>query len=104
MSYNGHKNYETWAVSLYLDGNYTGESTYREVLALAEEHRSDAAEPERDSDDAPYTLAEALKEYIEHDVWGDDAPATLATDLLRAALSEVDWRDLAEGKLAEIAE
>ena len=27
-TYNGWKNYETWAVGMYLDGNYDGPSTY----------------------------------------------------------------------------
>lgn len=26
--YNGWSNYETWAVGMYLDGNYTGSGTY----------------------------------------------------------------------------
>lgn len=25
MSYNGHKNYETWAVGMFMDGNYDAE-------------------------------------------------------------------------------
>ncbi|HTU61307.1 MAG TPA: hypothetical protein VMF89_22785 [Polyangiales bacterium] len=98
MTYNGHTNYETWAVSLYLDGNYTGEGTYREVLELAEQHLADSRELGRDSDDADYTLAEALKDYVETDL---DISAGLAGDLVGAALSEVDWRELAKDKLAE---
>ncbi|MES2147868.1 MAG: hypothetical protein V4491_08470 [Pseudomonadota bacterium] len=31
-TYNGWKNYETWAVGMYLDGNYDGPSTYYETV------------------------------------------------------------------------
>ncbi len=32
--YNGWSTYETWATGMFLDGNYTGEGTYREVQQM----------------------------------------------------------------------
>lgn len=89
-SYQGWKNYETWAVGLYLDGNYTGEGTYREVLELA-----------RYRVGHPFALADDLREFVETDLGEFDG---LASDLLGAAMGSVDWHELAEHKLSEIAE
>jgi hypothetical protein len=100
-SYNGWTNYETWAVGMFLDGNYTGEHTYREVLALAEDHDSDARESERDPDDAVYTLANALQEWFNEQLPELDG---IASDLLGAAVSEINWTELAKSKLTEIGE
>ena len=62
MAYNGWKNYETWAVGLYLDGNYTGEGTYSDVLGIAGQIREDHGE------DAAYVLADELKSYVKEQV------------------------------------
>lgn len=93
QTYNGWKNYETWAIGLFLDGNYTGEGTYRQVLELAEEADGDA-----------YALAGSLREYVEEEVTPEGEPSGLATDLIGAALSEVDWDELASHKLEEVSE
>jgi len=92
MSYNGWKNYETWAVGMYLDGNYDGEGTYREVLALVEEVREESPEP-------VYRIADALKDLVYENV---AEPGGLAGDLIGGALSEVDWHRLAEAQLEAI--
>lgn len=89
-TYNGSPNYETWAVGMFLDGNYTGEGTYLEVLELAREH------------DEAWRLADALKSYVEESL--PDLGGSIAADLLGAAMSEVDWSELAEHKLSEVAE
>lgn len=90
QGYNGWKNYETWAVGLYLDGNYDGENTYRMVLELAS-----AASGRGD-------LADALKGFVEESL--PDLGSSLASDLLGAAVGSVDWFTLAEHKLAEVRE
>ncbi len=91
-TYSGWTNYETWVVGMFLDGNYTGEDTYLEVLGIA---RS-----------APSTgkLADELKEYLTESIWPENVPATIGSDLLKAALSEVDWHELAEQKIREVSE
>lgn len=103
QGYNGWTNYETWAVGLYLDGNYTGEGTYLDVLDIvARESRCYDLADESERSDATCAVADALKDYVDEQLGEDtdDLPNGLATDLLRAALSEVNWRELAESKLA----
>jgi hypothetical protein len=79
MAYNGWTNYETWAVALWID-NEPG--SYEERRDLARRARS------------AYDLAGSLKSWMT-----DAAPdlgATLWADLLGAALSEVNWQEIAE--------
>ncbi len=100
-AYNGWSSRETWLVGLFLDGNYDGEGTYREVLELTEAHVSDSLEAGRDRDDAVYTLAEALKDLV-CEACPPAGGASLADDLLGTAMTRVDWRELAEAKIAEV--
>lgn len=99
QTYNGWKNYETWAVGMFLDGNYTGEGTYREVLELVRDmqdlHGADSFRIE---------VADALKQFVDDHLaqTTDELPGCLATDLLRAAVDDVDWRELAAAKIAEV--
>lgn len=104
MTYNGWKNYETWAVGMYLDGNYTGEGTYRAVLGLAEEvvEGATATDVWTVAEARRFNLADALKEFVEERVRPEEGG--LAGDLIGAALSEVEWHDLADHKLAELDE
>lgn len=101
--YNGWTNYETWLVKLWLDNE---ESTYKFVRALTEIHKT------------PNELADALKEYVEENI---PSLSTLSTveaatkahpvpdsgmysDLLNAALSEVNWFEIAEAYVADFKE
>ncbi|MBA4064543.1 MAG: hypothetical protein C0501_12695 [Isosphaera sp.] len=99
--YNGWKNYETWAVSLWLD-NDAGTSEYwrdaaREVLAGAEPTSQFTR-----IEEARFSLAERLKDELEEGIPCPDAG--LYTDLLNAALGEVDWDEIAASYLEEITE
>lgn len=103
QGYNGWKNYETWAVGMYLDGNYTGEGTYREVLDLV---RARIAASDHGDDAAIHRMrvADMLKDYVEDECLPAAGASSIATDLLAGALSEVDWRELATHKIAEVNE
>ena len=94
-AYNGWTNYETWAVGMYLDGNYTGEGTYRACLQLIGGCVEDGG-----------YAADALKEWVEEEIGAEtnDLANGIASDLLGAALSEVNWRELAEHKVQEVSE
>lgn len=107
-TYNGWKNYETWAVGMYLDGNYDGEGTYREALEIT---RNAAENIDQDQVDNGFWTASQAKLYNVEDalkVWAreliEGEIEGIAADLLRGALDEVDWRELAEHKLNEVAE
>ena len=104
-TYNGWANYETWAVKLWLDNDH-GTYLYwqevaRETFDEAEDHPTlkTIARP----DNARYRLSERLKEEI-----GDQSPlvgeASLYSDLLSAAISEVNWDEIANALLEDNVE
>ena len=99
-TYNGWTNYETWAVKLWLDND---EATYNMCLGLAEDARQDPnPHPEifTGRQHASHVLADHLKAQVE-----DESPladtASLYSDLLNAAISEVDWSEIAGAYLDE---
>jgi hypothetical protein len=99
--YNGWTNYETWAVGMYLDGNYTGEGTYRAVLDLVREQMV-----QRDANQYSISdVADALQAWFDDEIYNDSHELSgIVGDLLKAALDEVEWRELAEHKIAEVSE
>jgi hypothetical protein len=100
--YQGWKNYETWAVALWLDNE---EESYDESHALARAAWDDAEPDETFSraEVARLALASSIKEWIERDN-PLEGKNTLYSDLLNAALSEVDWHEIADHYLDDIAE
>jgi hypothetical protein len=109
--YQGWTNYETWAVNLWL-GNEQGSHEYWQEQARAAWGNAQDQEPmyesQRTSDRARILLAELLKYEL-----ADDPDLTrtaglpesgMYADLLNAALSEVDWYELADALLTTAAE
>lgn len=100
--YNGWTNYETWAVKLWMDNK---EGSYRYCGGLAQDAYDNA---ETDStfsrkERAALDLADTLKaEYEEANPLGSDA--SVWADLLGAALSEVNWMEIASALLDDIEE
>lgn len=107
--YNGWANYETWAVKLWID-NEEGSYRYwrdatRRAWATARDKRPNQFMDK--AENAQNILAEQLKD--EHDSHSDHpvfkaAHGTVYSDLLNAALSEVEWREIAEALLESRAE
>lgn len=90
-NYNGWANYETWVVRLWLDNE---EPSYRYWTEVAREYRGEDREA--------YELARRLKEEIRDAVPLEEA--SLYSDLLYAALDEVDWDELAQSYLDELGQ
>lgn len=88
-TYNGWRNVETWRVQLHLAND---EQTARVVSGVARE-----IVPEDDPDES---LAGWLREYVTARVVPEPAETAgafgqFASDTLQAALSRVDWRQIA---------
>jgi hypothetical protein len=90
--YNGWTNYETWAVSLWIDNE---ESSYRYWRGEAGRYQHDI----EDQLDAVRVLATQLKQEISDNA-PTDAP-NVYSDLLTAALSDVNWAEIAENLLSQ---
>jgi hypothetical protein len=93
--YNGWSNYETWCVNLWLTNE---EGSYHECVRLAEEAFEDVKDD--DVTDAPSSLARSLESLV--DEMTPDIPTGFASDLLRSALSSVDYYEIAEAFLDEV--
>jgi hypothetical protein len=91
--YQGWQNYETWATALWIDNDY---GSYQYCCELVEQVKEEHEDNEEQTD----CLAVLLKNWIEEQNPLTDS-ASLFTDLLNSALSEVDWREIAENFLSE---
>jgi hypothetical protein len=104
--YNGWTNYETWVVNLWMD-NEEGSHDY--WLEVAQEVSNDLETPTNSMtrmDEAIYILADKLKDY--HEEAKDEIlersgmEASVWADLLGAALSAANWREIAEHLLENV--
>lgn len=94
--YNGWTNYETWAVALWLDNNQASYEYCREQTREALTATWDA-ETGIYLAGALRILADQLEtEHAEANPLETEAAASVYTDLLRAALGNVDWHEVAE--------
>jgi hypothetical protein len=93
--YNGWKNYETWAVALWIDNDQGSYTTSRAIVSEAKAGAIFADTP-------TFAVANALEAWIKDDA--PDLEASLWSDLLGAALSEVSWYEIAENYLSELDE
>lgn len=101
--YNGWTNYETWAVALWLD-NERGTHDYWLEQAKEILERSEPTEHFSSEQQAMLSLSEMLKS--EHEAALPELQG-FAADLLNAAMSEVDWYEIAthfvEGAKEQVA-
>jgi hypothetical protein len=100
-NYNGWSSYESWLVALWIDNDH-GSYTYWREEAQACAPDEDDLEPSRRQQTQIQRLAERLKE--EHEQNADErlgSTPDIYTDLLRAALSEVSWYEVAKHLLSE---
>ena len=101
-TYNGWTNYETWNVKLWQDNDQGSHEYWNETArAMYEESEPDTICTK--SERARYDLAERIKEEV-----NEASPlaegASMYHDLLSAALSDVDWDEIAEAWLEDNVE
>ena len=97
--YNGWKNYETWNVKLWIDNEQRTQDFWNQ---RADEIYKEAKKSEylTKKSEAAYALSNELKEdFDENNPLADQA--STYSDLLGSALSNVDWKEIAENLLSE---
>ena len=102
-TYNGWSNYETWNVKLWID-NEQGSSEYwqenaEQIWDDSEAGESYASETRKEA--SARKLADRLKDEFEE---SKPEVTGMWADLLNAAMSEVDWYEIAENMLEEFEE
>jgi len=94
--YNGWTNYETWNVALWLDNGEMDEG-------VKEERVRQACEENEEKSDAVNDVCQWLKDYVdEMQENGQIVVVGMFADLLNAALSEVDYYEIAEHYVDEV--
>lgn len=99
-TYNGWTNYETWNVALWLDND---QGSYNHWSAQAQDCWDAATEKPgilSREERAIYDLADRLKDEVNEAA--PDLGSTCFSDLLNAALSEVDWDEIARHYMDEV--
>lgn len=93
-TYNGWRNYETWVVKLWMDNE---QPSYEYWLERVEENIKSATRHGADSNDAKQDAMNALAEELksEHEEAMPEVTGVFS-DLLTAAMGEVDWYEIAE--------
>ena len=106
-TYNGWKNYPTWAVNLWLSNE---EPLYRDTLYLTQQtvnlarhHDNIAAGIWSEEEAVRFTVADAIKAWVNDDL-APDLGATFAADLLGYALELVDWHEIADAWIESVSE
>lgn len=99
-TYNGWTNYETWAVSLWIDNTEYHHLHWREMAQTAWDQATGGKIFTR-AEQARFSLAEQLKGWVE--VLAPNLPPSMYSDLLNAAISEVDWQEIAENMLEDVS-
>lgn len=97
--YNGWTNYETWAVALWIDNEPCSYAVRQDLAREAWDEAEDSRTGCR-STNARIALVDSLKAWVDDEMI-PDLGATLAADLLSGAVSEVDWREIADNFLDE---
>lgn len=105
--YNGWTNYETWCVNLWMSNDANTDEFYREMA----QEVYDEAENEKRADGtvlfsrdevATRILADRLKDELEERQSELTGVCGVFADLLCAALSEVDWHEIAEHYIEDV--
>ena len=91
--FNGWTNYETFTVNAW----------YQDLSYLFEDHIEDLSDEHDDKQDVLHTIAGWIEEHINEEVdLQVDNRGGFVGDLMNAALTEVDWLDLAEHYIDDV--
>jgi hypothetical protein len=99
--YNGWTNYETWCVNLHIDNTQSSQEEWQQEAAAALEVAREDLEAVSDVPFDDFKVREeaihVLRRVMQDEFCGDNAPELpgFYGDLLRAALSEVNWHEIA---------
>lgn len=94
--YNGWSNYETWLFNLWFDNSFDDDAA--DFLSRAEPVYSWQTK----KDVAISDLEDYMNQYIEDEILPDSA--SFASDLIGAALSRIDFREIATSIIDNIEE
>lgn len=97
--YNGWFNYETWVVNLWMDNEQGSQEFWREQADYALRHAARSYESQTQEQAATCQLADTLKAQHEETL---PELTGFAADLLSAAMSEVNWYEIAEHLITEV--
>ena len=94
--YNGWTNYETWLCNLWFDNFDFTDQIQMDMFANCE-----------DNCDVLDIIENYIKEYVEEYVEYSLSPGDqngFINDMLNAAISEIDWRDIAEHYVDDVVD
>jgi hypothetical protein len=103
-TYNGWKNYPTWAVNLWLsndEGLYLGALARTRAVLEVDQHPTSEYWTVEES--KRYNTADTLKAWITNDL-SPDLGASFAADIYGWALSHVDWDEIADAWIEQVAD
>lgn len=93
--YQGHTNYETWAMKLWIDNEEGSYEEMREVCKNAV-NREDSVE------DAIHAAASLMEDSWEGQI--PDVGSTVFADFLNTSFKEIDWHDVVEADVKDFWE
>lgn len=101
-TYNGWTNYETWNLALWIDNEQGSQEYWRERAAECFKDARGMADITGDDRerDARAALAEELKSQTEENV--PEIGNSFYADVLNAAISEVNWYEIAGNWIDEV--
>lgn len=110
-TYNGWTNRETWLVALWINNDQGWQESVHDSIKSAGGHFPADRAPDDLPDLTPYTAGEAVRENVEGilDMLAEDGEQTSLTsglfgDLLGTALARVNWTELGESFLRDLAD
>jgi hypothetical protein len=99
QEYNGWTNYETWNLALWIDNSKGSQEYWREQAEIAWHDSLPGDEAFSKKENAILSLSKALQEDTEENA--PDLDNSFYGDILRAAISEVDFYQIAEHWIEE---